>query len=30
VRDGFETVFGGDLKAAFDDGEEAEAAFAIT
>ncbi|KAJ5261482.1 hypothetical protein N7505_008349 [Penicillium chrysogenum] len=29
VRDGFETVFGGDLKAAFDDGEEAEAAFAM-
>ncbi|KAJ5371557.1 Mechanosensitive ion channel MscS [Penicillium concentricum] len=29
VRDGFETVFGGDLKAAFEDGEEAEAAFAM-
>ncbi|KAJ5953091.1 Mechanosensitive ion channel MscS [Penicillium vulpinum] len=29
VRDGFDTVFGGDLKAAFDDGEEAEAAFAM-
>jgi small-conductance mechanosensitive channel len=29
VRDGFETVFGGDLKAAFDDGEEAEAAFTM-
>ncbi|KAJ5765967.1 uncharacterized protein N7511_003583 [Penicillium nucicola] len=29
VRDGFETVFGGDLKAAFDDGEEAEAAFSM-
>ncbi|KAJ6010246.1 hypothetical protein N7522_005262 [Penicillium canescens] len=29
VRDGFDTVFGGDLKAAFDDSEEAEAAFAM-
>jgi small-conductance mechanosensitive channel len=29
VRDGFDTVFGGDLKAAFEDGEEAEAAFAM-
>lgn len=29
VRDGFETVFAGDLKAAFEDGEEAEAAFAM-
>jgi small-conductance mechanosensitive channel len=29
VRDGFETVFSGDLKAAFDDNDEAEAAFAM-
>ncbi|KAJ5363393.1 Mechanosensitive ion channel MscS [Penicillium brevicompactum] len=29
VRDGFDTVFGGDLKAAFDDSEEAEAAFTM-
>lgn len=29
VRDGFETVFSGDLKEAFSDGEEAEAAFAM-
>ncbi|KAL4892543.1 Mechanosensitive ion channel-domain-containing protein [Aspergillus ambiguus] len=29
VRDGFETVFSGDLKEAFDDNEEAEAAFAM-
>ncbi|KAI2786083.1 hypothetical protein POX_h09850 [Penicillium oxalicum] len=29
VRDGFETVFSGDLKEAFDNGDEAEAAFAM-
>lgn len=29
VREGFETVFPGDLKSAFDDGDEAEAAFAM-
>ncbi|KAL2860928.1 Mechanosensitive ion channel family [Aspergillus lucknowensis] len=29
VRDGFETVFPGDLKEAFDDNEEAEAAFSM-
>ncbi|KAI9368616.1 Mechanosensitive ion channel-domain-containing protein [Aspergillus egyptiacus] len=29
VRDGFETVFPGDLKEAFDDNEEAEAAFGM-
>ncbi|KAJ5874970.1 Mechanosensitive ion channel MscS [Penicillium soppii] len=29
VRDGFDTVFGGDLKAAFEDSEEAEAAFTM-
>ncbi|KAF9883880.1 hypothetical protein FE257_002724 [Aspergillus nanangensis] len=29
VRDGFETVFSGDLKEAFDDNEEAEAAFTM-
>ncbi|KAL1880835.1 hypothetical protein Plec18167_003370 [Paecilomyces lecythidis] len=29
VREGFETVFSGDLKAAFDNSEEAEAAFAM-
>lgn len=29
VRDGFDTVFSGDLKEAFSDGEEAEAAFAM-
>lgn len=29
VRDGFETVFSGDLKEAFDNNEEAEAAFAM-
>ncbi|KAK2764562.1 hypothetical protein FQN54_009257 [Arachnomyces sp. PD_36] len=29
VREGFDTVFSGDLKAAFDNGEEAEAAFAM-
>lgn len=29
VRDGFDTVFAGDLKEAFDDNEEAEAAFAM-
>lgn len=29
VRDGFDTVFSGDLKQAFDDSEEAEAAFAM-
>ncbi|PGH05925.1 hypothetical protein GX51_02706 [Blastomyces parvus] len=29
VRDGFDTIFSGDLKAAFDNGDEAEAAFAM-
>ncbi|KAK2882723.1 hypothetical protein FQN49_000085 [Arthroderma sp. PD_2] len=29
VKDGFETVFAGDLKSAFDNNEEAEAAFAM-
>lgn len=29
VREGFDTVFSGDLKAAFDNGDEAEAAFAM-
>ncbi|KAJ5081148.1 hypothetical protein N7456_013386 [Penicillium angulare] len=29
VRDGFDTVFSGDLKEAFENGEEAEAAFAM-
>lgn len=29
VRDGFETVFSGDLKAAFDNNDEADAAFAM-
>ncbi|OJJ53810.1 hypothetical protein ASPSYDRAFT_50559 [Aspergillus sydowii CBS 593.65] len=29
VRDGFDTVFSGDLKEAFDDNEEAEAAFSM-
>ncbi|KAL1964830.1 hypothetical protein VTN77DRAFT_6332 [Rasamsonia byssochlamydoides] len=29
VRDGFETVFSGDLKAAFDNNEEADAAFTM-
>ncbi|KAJ5233110.1 Mechanosensitive ion channel MscS [Penicillium chermesinum] len=29
VRDGFDTVFSGDLKEAFTDGDEAEAAFAM-
>ncbi|OAX80949.1 hypothetical protein ACJ72_04714 [Emergomyces africanus] len=29
VRDGFDTIFSGDLKAAFENGEEAEAAFAM-
>lgn len=29
VRDGFDTVFSGDLKAAFDNNEEADAAFAM-
>ncbi|EQL37433.1 hypothetical protein BDFG_01042 [Blastomyces dermatitidis ATCC 26199] len=29
VRDGFDTIFSGDLKAAFDNGDEAEAAFTM-
>ncbi|KAK2797834.1 hypothetical protein FQN50_009039 [Emmonsiellopsis sp. PD_5] len=29
VRDGFETVFSGDLKSAFDNGDEADAAFTM-